>query len=228
MSSSGESTFNKLINFLLDRKLNTPSADAKSIDTTDPTEAVISVYPLESLDNGGTIVQKKTFDRNANDHTPNVYLLNYIKEYSSVLAYNIELLNYLKEQMEGSQDLHMNSRTIMNSQNKYNNRLKEDVKKYQNSLHLQKLTFFQNDYKIKNTIFYYNFILNMLLFLTAIFVVSKLENIFSKQISKIIITILALLMSIYMLHELSQNNRRVYQNYNIIKFKKNFKNSEEI
>ena len=30
-----------------------------------------------------------------------------------------------------------------------------------------------------------------------------------------------------MLHELSQNNRRVYQNYNIIKFK-NFKNSEEI
>ena len=77
---------------------------------------------------------KKTFDPDENEFTPNVYLLKYIKEYSSVLAYNIELLNYLKEQMEGSQDLHMNSRTIMNSQNKYNNRLKEDVKKYQNSL----------------------------------------------------------------------------------------------
>lgn len=224
MSSSGESTFNKLINFLLDRKLNTPLATNKDQGDNN----VRSAYPLEILGNAGSIVQEKIFNPAEGDHTPNVYLLRYIKEYSSVLAYNIELLNYLKEQMEGSQDLHMNSRTIANSQNKYNNRLKEDVKKYQNSLHLQKLTFFQNDYKIKNTIFYYNFILNMLLFLTAIFVVSKLENIFSKQISKIIITILALLMSIYMLHELSQNNRRVYQNYNIIKFKKNFKNSEEI
>ena len=122
----------------------------------------------------------------------------------------------------------MNSRTIMNSQNKYNNRLKEDVKKYQNSLHLQKLTFFQNDYKIKNTIFYYNFILNILLFLTAIFVIFKLQGIFSKEISKIVIVVLAILMSIYMLHELSLNYKRVYYNYNTIKFKKNFQKSEEI
>jgi hypothetical protein len=223
MSSLNETKFNKNINFLLDRKLNTPASSDKPDDNS-----VISQYPLESLSMGGFIVQRKNFDSNKNHHTPNIYLLKYINEYSDILKYNIELLNFLKEQMEASQDLHMNSRNILNSQNKLNNRLSKDIKKYQNSLHLKKLTFYQNDYKIKNTIFYYNFILNILLFLTAIFVVLKLQTIFSKEISNIIIAVLAILMSIYILYELSNNYKRVYHNYNIIKFKKNFKNSEEI
>jgi hypothetical protein len=224
MSSSDEAKFNKLINFLLDRKLNTPTASNKPDDNS-----VLSAYPLNNLTTSeDVIVQKKIFNSSANQFTPNLYLLRYINEYSNVLRYNMELLNFLKEQMEGSQDLHMNSRTILDSQNKLNNRLKEDIKKYQNSLHLKKLTFFQNDYKIKNTIFYYNFILNILLFLTAIFVVLKLQGIFSNEISKIIAVVLAILMSIYMLQELSLNNKRVYHNYNTIKFNKNFKNSEEI
>ena len=223
MSFSSETKLNKNINFLLDRKLNTPLASDKSDDNS-----VVSAYPLESLEIGGNIPQKKTYSSAANEFTPNIYLLKYINQYSDILRYNIELLNFLKEQMEASQDLHMNSRNILNSQNKLNNRLKNDIKKYQNSLHLKKLTFLQNDYKIKNSIFYYNFILNILLFLTAIFVVFKLQGIFSKEISKIVVVVLAILMSIYMLHELSLNNKRVYYNYNTIKFKKNFKKSEEI
>lgn len=223
MSFSSETKLNKNINFLLDRKLNTPLASNKPNDNS-----VLSAYPLESLEIGGDIPQKKTYSSAANEFTPNIYLLKYINQYSDILRYNIELLNFLKEQMEASQDLHMNSRNILNSQNKLNNRLKNDIKKYQNSLHLKKLTFLQNDYKIKNTIFYYNFILNILLFLTAIFVVFKLQGIFSKEISKIVVVVLAILMSIYMLHELSLNNKRVYHNYNTIKFKKNFKKSEEI
>lgn len=223
MSFSSETKLNKNINFLLDRKLNTPLASNKSDDNS-----VVSAYPLESLEIGGDIPQKKTYSSAANEFTPNIYLLKYINQYSDILRYNIELLNFLKEQMEASQDLHMNSRNILNSQNKLNNRLKNDIKKYQNSLHLKKLNFFQNDYKIKNTIFYYNFILNILLFLTAIFVVFKLQGIFSKEISKIVVVVLAILMSIYILHELSLNNKRVYHNYNTIRFKKNFKKSEEI
>lgn len=223
MGFSSETKLNKNINFLLDRKLNTPLASDKPDNNR-----VLSAYPLESLEIGGDIPQKKTYSSAANEFTPNIYLLKYINQYSDILRYNIELLNFLKEQMEASQDLHMNSRNILNSQNKLNNRLKNDIKKYQNSLHLKKLTFLQNDYKIKNSIFYYNFILNILLFLTAIFVVFKLQGIFSKEISKIVVVVLAILMSIYMLHELSLNNKRVYYNYNTIKFKKNFKKSEEI
>jgi hypothetical protein len=221
-----KSDFNKVIEFLLDRKLNTPGPNDKC-DLVSSDCDKMSEYPLMST-SGNMIKQKRVFNASQNDHTPNLYLLQFINKYSDVLNNNIVLINFLKEQMEASQEMHVNSRKILNSQNTLNKKLRQEIKKNNNTLHRKKLVFYQNDYSIKNTIFYYNFILNIILFLTAIFVVIKSGNMISPQAAQIIAFVLIIMLTLYMLYELSINQKRVYHNYDIIKFNKHFKDKDEI